>query len=61
MAKYKLPGDEMSTTYPGTGEEVRLKADANGTISVKDENIDRELQRQLAADPDHPIKAVKGK
>jgi hypothetical protein len=51
----------MSTTYPGTGEEVRLKADANGLISVKDEAIDAELQRQLAADPDHPIKAVKGK
>jgi len=59
VTKFKLPGEEVTGTY-SNGEEWRIKADANGIVSPKDERIAATLQA-LADDPDHPITAVKGK
>jgi hypothetical protein len=56
--KFKLPGGEVTGAYRGTGEEWRVKADANGYVEPKDEEIAATLQA-LADDPDHPISAVK--
>ena len=55
--KFKLPGDEMS--HVGRDHEtVRLRADANGFVTVKDEDLN-EVLLALANDPDHPIELVK--
>jgi hypothetical protein len=59
VTKFKLPGGEVTGTY-SNGEEWRIKSDANGTVAPKDERIEATLAA-LAADPDHPITAVKGK
>ena len=41
-------------------ETVRLRADANGYVTVKDEDLN-EVLLALANDPDHPIQLAKGK
>lgn len=60
MAKFRLkPDDEISTTYPGTGEEWRATFNKNGEIAVTEEPIVARLNG-LAEDESHPLRAVKG-
>lgn len=59
MAKFKHePNGEVSGVYRN-GETWHVTFDANGTVTVKDEEINETLAA-LAALPDHPIRAVKG-
>jgi hypothetical protein len=60
VAKFKHePNGEVSGVYRN-GETWLVKFDANGIVNTgKDEEIDATLT-DLAALPDHPIRAVKG-
>lgn len=58
MPKFKTDATEVTGVY-ANGETWRVKPNANGVLQVKDEAIAATLT-DLAALPDHPIRAVKG-
>lgn len=55
MATFKLEPDAEVSGVFSSGETWLVKFNANGTASVKDEQIQATLAA-LAADPDNPVK-----